>query len=289
MKKLTILLLFVCAFNGQLFAQEYDIYFTNFDTDLIQLKSAKQLDLGMGIGLTGTGNVVSQIGYSPIEHLSIAAGFFNQKGGGGADNSGFGTKEFRRAYTISVGTYYYLLNNQRDIFEEGTKIVDARKRRSLLLTAAVGFSWNEMENLGRENGGDFFKSDIDYRTLFLKLGIAYEHKWGMTTATMGFKNIEFTRAFYSGYRGSIYDLEKLSSITDQLREDPSFNIFTVGIHHQFGKRLAKLQIGGTLPVVYFQNFKNQAAEIDDSSIYLGCVIEINRLIKYMKFAKDGKH
>ncbi len=281
MKYLPIFLLVIFTLSDQLYAQQYDIYFSNFETDLIQLSAPKQIDLGIGLGITGTGNINLQLGYSPIKHLSVSIGYFNQRGND-VNSNDFEIREARTAYTISVGTYYYLANEQRDVFEPGTKIVDLSKRRSLLLLAEVGLSANQMTNAGLNRGMNFYSAKLSYENIFLNLGIGYEHKYGMATATLGFKRLKYTKVTYTGIN---FDIDKLSAITQQLSSDATYNIFGVGIHNQFGKKIIKVQAGGTLPLVYFQEFKNQAAEIDNSSLYVGCVMDIQRLIKYFKGGK----
>jgi hypothetical protein len=246
--------------------EEYNIYFHSNETQLLQYRKPKECLLGV---VAGNGTTI-QLGYSPIPFLSIEAACLTKL----VKNRGDYNKR-KNAYTFALGTYWFLENKPLNL-KENKGETKREPQYGLLLSAKAGYSFNKMQTEVREGGSsiNFAETESDFNVLFANLSFGYQYSWGLLTLTGSIQNVEFNKLIFSG---TFMEIGKLSDIASQLREQSNYNVFSMGFHNEFGRSNVRLLAGGSFPLIYFQDFKNQAAEIDDPFIYVGVMLNLNRI------------
>jgi hypothetical protein len=276
MKRTFIFMLFsILVATGKIAAQpqyngdEYNIYFPNNETQLLQYRRPKEWLLGVA---SGYGSAV-QMGYSPLPFLSIEGAYLTALV---KDRGSFERK--KNAYSFAIGTYWFMENKTTN-HNQSKSVAKKELGMGLLISAKAGYSYNKM-NTSVSDGNSLPSSaatESDYTALFANLSFGYQHSWGMLTLTGSIQNVEFNRL---SFNGTYTDVGKLSDIATQLRQQANYNVFSLGFHNEIGRRNIRVLAGGTFPLIYFQEFKNQAAEIDAPFTYVGVMLHLSRILQF---------
>jgi hypothetical protein len=258
--------------------EEYNIYFHNNETQLLQYRKPKEWLLGTVLAATGT---TIQLGYSPIPFLSVDAAYLTNLVK--ARQNGY-DKE-KNAFSFSVGTYWFLENKRLNI-REAKRTPKSIPTYGLLLYAKAGYSNNKMNiKTGQARDPFFISTETEYtfHTLFANLNLGYQHSWGMLTLTGSIQNVEFNKLSFSG---DYPDADKLRDIVTQLRQQSNYNVFSLGVHNELGRRNVRVLAGGSFPLIYFQDFINQAAEIERPYMYAGVMFHLSNILTSNKSRKQ---
>ena len=276
MKKLYVPLVFVfcLVFSHKVFSQlgfntignigQYDLYFTSAETQMIQQQYVKQTTFAVALGLPSQFNI--QLGYSPYKHVSLAVAGSIEK---------FTAKKTLRvekkshSLSASIGSYWY-------IRDESSQNKDYK--RALLFTNQLGFSINSLSN--RTDTflpvSSRFSSNLKYNSLFFNTGLSVNTSLGKVGVIASYRRLYYREAIYSG---NYFEISKIGAILKQLKSKNSYGLFDITFHLTMGGEDLQTNIGITLPIIYFQDFERQAAEIDGTYGYIGLVMDLNTLFR----------
>lgn len=269
-----ILITILICLSAQLTEAQYALYFPNNETELIQLERPKQLSFAAITGFETARNL--QLGYSPFKHISIAGGFFHQNNGYGQ-----GSLRFRKALSLSVGSYFLLGKGNSTTDEYGSVPDSVQHNNQWLVTTQLGYSTNEMSTAAFLGTNGSFSSDLEYRSLFLTLSLSYKYRLGLFTVSGSYRRLYYQKGIFGG---SAIGENQIEAITNELQNPSSYGVFNIGVQNRVGmpKKILELIIGGNLPAVYFQNFEDQAATVDRMLLYMGVSLDLGKLATYGK-------
>ncbi|MFK7809594.1 MAG: hypothetical protein AB8F74_17450 [Saprospiraceae bacterium] len=273
MKTLVTYIIFTLLIVEAISAQQYDLYYYSYDTDLVKTHQPKKIEVALSVPI-GVDFAV-QGAYSPIKHLSLSAGFNHKPSYEGNSSASVG----KESYNFAIGTYLNLK-------EKRTRAPSYEQRKAYSLTVSLEVGYG-IHNLATNSGVQFpsqYSTDISYESVFANVAIGYEYKFGKIFTSLSYRRIYINSASFSG---SFPDSDRLFSMISQLEERTEYDIVNLGFHNRVGKKAVKLLTGVNVPIYYFYDFKNNAASISNSgNLYLGAAFDIGALVDKFSNKKE---
>ena len=269
-KKKIFLLTFLSLFLSSLFGQ----YFYIPDNDVSALQYLNRGDLKLSYTYPFNDRTNIQLGYSPLKHISISAGYFKyQDERTWNTTSDFIIKTNGHNYTGAIGFYKYL--TKRFFVKE---FILFRNISGVILQSHFGYNKGAIFNRFPDDS----VINLDYQSFFARGSIHVKYRYFTFGYSFKFFNLDYVGGEVGG---KLRDLEWFSGVVGREIENRNprrlrEKMFQIKFNYKF------LEIFGAYNVINKDhNFDHLPRYFGRKNYTLGMILEIDDLIKTIKTKK----
>lgn len=280
MKNIKIFLLVIVLMSGfNLKSQNINLFYQNNETNSLLLDEENEIALSIANHLSGHFSAYNiQLGYRPFKYLNISGAFFKEY----AERKQDFLKGKNRSYSFAIGTNYKI--NWMGVVFYGKDFENRRVKveKGINFIANIGCSINRLNAFDTRDSVINHK-EINYNSLFLKLGFSYDYNWGKSGVS-GILNINRYDNF--DFTGNWFTHEETVEVSKHFEKNNIARTWSLNFHNEIGRGTVKLIFGGNY-LIYDQLEKLEIeANSENRQIYIGVIINLNKVSNFMKFKKD---
>lgn len=233
--KLYLTLLFCTFFLGNQISAQH--YYTIDEGEFLMISNKG--DLKLSTVFPGEGLFATQIGYSPIEHLSVTGTFVREK----STRPQFGFNGPFDAVTkglnanIAVGGYYFVKTKKKDnkTFYLSEKVT---LQEGFLFDIYSGYSIGSIDNSYYQNAQSYF----DVSKFYLQVGVHWVFRIGSLSYGLRGVRLDYSNGTANG---GLEEQELRDLFDGGIQDNAPFSFMESSFRYQIGIRQARIYTGIT--------------------------------------------
>jgi len=262
-----ILCSFLFSFSLGMNAQKY--YVPN-EGELLMLSQPG--DIKLSTVFPGEGIFASQIGYSPMKHISIVGSYISDK----TSETGYGFfGPYDRDFdgfnaTVSIGGYY-MIKTEKEQKEHLFLSKNVTLQQGFLFDLYGGYGYGKINNYYDKSA----ESHFDTHKYYLQAGAHWIFRIGSLSYTFRAIHLDYK----NGRANGSLEEQELADIFDGIRANNPFNLYESSFRYQIGIRQVRIYTGFTT-----KHRKENLRPNEDKRIIItaGLILELDEIFNLKK-------